>query len=312
MKRKNNKNELPEFLRYVRGEMTKREENAFQRKLQKDPFADEASEGLKEIDPRLAEKDIQKLGKRLKNRIFQKQRVLWYRIAASVAVLAILSSIIIIVSKKKPGEQIAYSPPPAPAQEIEAAPQKKEAVTIAEMEKQAPVTPEKSKQVTDSLSIIQSDTIEKEELREDTAFFGNQDAVAARIDEPVKAVVEEKAMAARSVLAKETNFTEYEKEDSVVEYTPPLPLNGRSSFEKYIEDNIRRPDTLGAGESVTVVLNFLVTADGIIDSIRVERSPGKIFSDEAIRLIKEGPAWKPAVKNSKPVSDTVNISIVFD
>ena len=44
MKEKDNnlKSSLSELQRYTRGEMTKREENAFQRKLQNDPFTEEA------------------------------------------------------------------------------------------------------------------------------------------------------------------------------------------------------------------------------------------------------------------------------
>jgi outer membrane biosynthesis protein TonB len=310
-KRKNNKSNLSEFLRYIRGEMTKREEHAFQRKLQKDPFAEEASEGLEGIDPRLAEKDIQRLSKQLKNRTTKKQKVTWYRIAASVAVLMILSSIFIIINKNKPTEQIAYSPAPAPEQEIQAASEQKEAIQIAEMEKPAPASPEKSKKVTEAVPIPESEAVEKEEIREDTISAGIQDAVVARVEEPVMAVVEERAMAARSALAKGTNYTEYEKEDTIPGYTPPLPVNGRIHFDKYIQDNIRRPDTTTAGQSVVVVLNFLVTTDGKIDSIIVVRSPGEIFSDEAIRLIKEGPAWKPAEQNGKVISDKVRIRIIF-
>ena len=119
-------------------------------------------------------------------------------------------------------------------------------------------------------------------------------------------------MATRSSLAKRTNYAEYEKEDTIPGYTPPLPVNGRIHFDKYMQDNIRRPDTTTAGQSVVVVLNFLVTTDGKIDSIIVVRSPGKIFSDEAIRMIKEGPEWKPAVKNGKTINDEVRIRIIFE
>ena len=311
-KRKNNKSDLLEFLRYVRGEMTKREEHAFQRKLQKDPFAEDASEGLEGIDPRLAEKDIQQLNKQLKNRTTKKQKVTWYRIAASVAVLMILSSIFIIINKNKPTEQIVYSPAPAPEQEIQAASEQKEDIQIAKMEKPAPASPEKSKKVTEAVPIPESETVEKKEIREDTISTGIQDAVVARVEEPVMAVVEERAMAARSSLAKRTNYAEYEKEDTIPGYTPPLPVNGRIHFDKYMQDNIRRPDTTTAGQSVVVVLNFLVTTDGKIDSIIVVRSPGKIFSDEAIRMIKEGPEWKPAVKNGKTINDEVRIRIIFE
>jgi TonB family protein len=311
-KGKNSKSELPEFIRYVRGEMTKKEEHAFQRKLQKDPFADEASEGLEGIDPRLAEKDIQRLGKQLKKRTINKQKVLWYRIAASVAVLMILSSIFIIINKNKPTEQIAYSPPPTPDQEIQAAPEQKKAMPIAEIEKTAPPVPEKSKEVTDTIQIPVNETAEKNELKEEVISTGEQDAaMAAKGEEPVNLVAAGRAMATKSILVKEAGYIEYATEDTAVNYTPPLPVNGRDSFDIYIRDNIRRPDTTTAGQSVVVVLDFLITSDGKIDSINVVRSPGKIYSDEAIRVIKEGPAWKPAVKNGKAVDDQVRITIAF-
>lgn len=65
-KNKNKNNTLSDFIRYTRGEMTKREENAFQRKLQKDPFAEEATEGFSQISPREATDDLDRLGKLLK------------------------------------------------------------------------------------------------------------------------------------------------------------------------------------------------------------------------------------------------------
>jgi len=41
------------------------------------------------------------------------------------------------------------------------------------------------------------------------------------------------------------------------------------------------------------------------------RSPGRIFSEEAIRLLKEGPEWKPAISNGKTTEDKIRIRIVF-
>ncbi len=104
---------------------------------------------------------------------------------------------------------------------------------------------------------------------------------------------------------------ETEKEYEATGYTPPQPVNGKASFDKYIQNQIRRPDTVTAGQRVVVVLNFIVDVNGRIDSLKVIRSPGKIFSDEALRLIKEGPAWKPAEQNGKAISDEVRIRIVF-
>ncbi len=66
---RNRKGPLSEFERYVRGEMTKREENTFQRKLQRDPFAEEAADGFSEISSREATEGMDQLEKKLKERI---------------------------------------------------------------------------------------------------------------------------------------------------------------------------------------------------------------------------------------------------
>jgi ferric-dicitrate binding protein FerR (iron transport regulator) len=92
-KNKNGNDRLSDFLRYKGNKMTVRERNAFERNLQKDPFAEEASEGMEGIDPSVAEKDVAGLRIQLRKRTTRKQRVLWYSIAASVTVLMILSSI---------------------------------------------------------------------------------------------------------------------------------------------------------------------------------------------------------------------------
>ena len=71
---------------------------------------EEASEGFENIDPSSAGDDIAGFRKQLKKRTIRKQRVLWYRIAASVAVLMIISSIFIFINKRSPSEQLSYTP----------------------------------------------------------------------------------------------------------------------------------------------------------------------------------------------------------
>jgi outer membrane biosynthesis protein TonB len=94
-------------------------------------------------------------------------------------------------------------------------------------------------------------------------------------------------------------------------YVPPVPVTGKADFDRYIQDNLKRPDEATAGQRVVVVLSFLVHKDGGTDSIRIIRSPAESFSEEAIRLIKEGPAWKPAEENGKPIEDVIRVRIVF-
>jgi TonB family protein len=95
------------------------------------------------------------------------------------------------------------------------------------------------------------------------------------------------------------------------EYATPQPVGGKSNFDKYIRENLQWPDTTYRDEKVVVVLSFSVLSDGRIDSIKIIRSPGIAFSDEAIRLLRSGPVWKPAEENGKPVEDQVRVRIVF-
>jgi outer membrane biosynthesis protein TonB len=311
-KDKNGKDQLSCFLRYRESKMTDKERNAFERNLQKDPFAEEASEGFGKIDQGLAEKDILKLRKRVKNRASGKQKVLWYRIAASVATLMILSSIFIIVNKRKPSEQIAYSPLPAPSREIQVAPEQKKAPEIIESKKPVSISPEKNKKVSGETQKPEIKTVKKDEIKEEAVTADYQEAIMVdEAEAPEKQVIAERAMASKAVLAKGANGVIYEKEDTTAGYIPPGPVNGRADFDKYIQNNIRRPDTTSTGQRVVVFLNFIVRETGNIDSIKIIRSPGKIFSDEAVRLLREGPAWKPAEENGKTISDEVRIRIVF-
>jgi TonB family protein len=105
------------------------------------------------------------------------------------------------------------------------------------------------------------------------------------------------------------------KEASGEEYsgnhTHSEPIMGKSNFDKYIRNNLHRPDSVTSGQRVVVVVSLLIQTDGSIDSIRIVRSPGKAFSDEAMRVIKSGPPWKPAEDNGKPVEDEVRLRIVF-
>jgi len=96
------KTDLSGFLHYRGKEMQGKERNAFEKELQKDPFAAEAAEGFKEMDPEVIKNDLQTLAERLSLRTRIRQRIIYYRIAASVAVLMIISSVFIIIQLNKP------------------------------------------------------------------------------------------------------------------------------------------------------------------------------------------------------------------
>jgi TonB family protein len=95
------------------------------------------------------------------------------------------------------------------------------------------------------------------------------------------------------------------------DHSPPQPITGNKNFREYIESNIRYPADVKEKTKETVVIGMTVLSNGTIANLKVIKSPSQAFSDEAIRLIKEGPSWKPATVNGIPRNEDVKVRIVF-
>ena len=106
-RKKNRTLNLSDFLSYLKNELTGRERNSFERELQKDPFAREAMEGFDTLDHEEIPGDMAYLQSRLKKRTSRKRRVMFYRIAASIAILIAISSLFLLTKEKKQINQIA-------------------------------------------------------------------------------------------------------------------------------------------------------------------------------------------------------------
>jgi TonB family protein len=338
---KNKKRSLTDFIRYRKDEMTGEERNSFERKLQKDPFAEEAAEGFALISPEQSLTDSAHLQKHLKTRINRRQRFMYYRLAASVAVLMVISTIYIIVEKNKPSKQLAETAVQTEALEItETQPLTEPVAKDISSEKPIMISKKKADKSFDQ-------QIRMETAKGTVAVENAKIATAQIIDsrpenklKPVEEYVADEQLAAPAKVSKEfeakadsqvqvrldpsvsalsevvvvgygVRKAESEKEDIYSGYVPPLPVNGKSAFDKYIHENLHRPDTTTEGQRVVVVVSFIVHANGSVDSIRIVKSPGKLFSEEAIRLIKSGPSWKPAEDNGKITEDEVRVRIVF-
>jgi hypothetical protein len=100
-------------------------------------------------------------------------------------------------------------------------------------------------------------------------------------------------------------------EEETSEYIHPRPVTGKSEFDDYVKNNLHRPDNSAGSKKEVVVLSFIVRTSGQIDSIRIIKSPGKAYSDEAIRVVRSGPAWNPAMDNGNPIEEDVRLRIVF-
>ncbi len=101
-------------------------------------------------------------------------------------------------------------------------------------------------------------------------------------------------------LTRSTSSTQEDVLDS-----SPMPEKGYEKFYKYILNN----KTIDSG--ITVELEFVVNLDGSLSDIEVINTPSATYSEEAMRLLKEGPKWIPAKVGGKLDIQEVNLKIVL-
>lgn len=80
---------------------------------------------------------------------------------------------------------------------------------------------------------------------------------------------------------------------------------GEGAWRKFLERNLNpnAPVDNGAPEGLyTVYVQFIVSKDGTISDVRALTNHGFGMEQEAVRVIKKGPAWTPAVQNGRQVN----------
>lgn len=112
-----------------------------------------------------------------------------------------------------------------------------------------------------------------------------------RIDEPVGEAPKEAAVTEDNSVY---NFAS-------IEVLPEFP-GGPAAFGKYIQNNYQySASAREQGVSGRVVVSFVVEKDGTLTDIKVIRDLGLGTGEEAMRVLKKAPKWKPGVQNGRPV-----------
>ena len=87
---------------------------------------------------------------------------------------------------------------------------------------------------------------------------------------------------------------------------------GEDAWKGYLAKNLQYPEAaLKARTEGVARLQFIVDTEGSISNVRILSNPGNGIGEEAIRLIKKGPKWLPAVQNGREVNYEVQLSIDF-
>ena len=95
------------------------------------------------------------------------------------------------------------------------------------------------------------------------------------------------------------------------EVMPEYP-EGEDALMTYIKDNVKLPECVLDGRvQGKSVIDFVVEVDGELEEFRIVRSLNKECDDEAIRVLKTMPRWKPGKMRGKPIRTRYTIPVVF-
>ena len=91
-------------------------------------------------------------------------------------------------------------------------------------------------------------------------------------------------------------------------------LGGEQGWKRYLDSvldlNLIVKNGAPAGK-YSVASSFIVLKDGSIDQVKTYNDPGYGTKEEAIRVIEQGPKWKPSVQNGRIVIFRIHCLVDF-
>lgn len=164
-------------------------------------------------------------------------------------------------------------------------------------------------------------TKDKSSVRKKTSLTDSEIAapIVTKKKEEVKAplvieeevVVKDEEIVVPVIIEEEEEIVEESVIFTVVETMPEYP-GGMSELYKYLANNVEYPAyAKESGIQGRVFVTFVVEADGSISDARVLRGIGGGCDEEALRVIKAMPNWKPGKQRGKAVRVQYNLPISF-
>jgi TonB family protein len=98
---------------------------------------------------------------------------------------------------------------------------------------------------------------------------------------------------------------------TIVEQQPAYPDGMKAMFD-WIQSTMKYPEeALKAGVEGTVYIGFVIEKDGSMTNITVKRGIGSGCDEEAMRILKTTPNWKPGMHRGKIVRVAYTVPIKF-
>jgi len=97
----------------------------------------------------------------------------------------------------------------------------------------------------------------------------------------------------------------------MVEVMPEFP-GGEQALSKYLSESIHYPDTAALlGKEAKVRVRFIIDENGVVGNVTTKEKFGYGFNEEAERVVRNMPRWKPGKNNGETVKVYFVIPINF-
>jgi protein TonB len=136
-----------------------------------------------------------------------------------------------------------------------------------------------------------------EDIKDVKIALENQEGIK---DEGIAVPVVDEGKAVVEAPKDETN---YDQTFTKVEVEAQFP-GGLGAWQKYVQRNVNgqvASDNGSPAGSYTVYVQFIVDKEGNISDVKALTNHGYGMEEEAIRAIKRGPKWTPAIQNGRNV-----------
>ncbi len=98
---------------------------------------------------------------------------------------------------------------------------------------------------------------------------------------------------------------------NIVDVMPAYP-GGEDALHKFIAESVEYPEVArDSGMQGRVYVSFVIDSKGEVANVKIARSICSSLDEEAIRVIKSMPVWKPGYKEGKPVNVVFTIPVNF-
>lgn len=92
----------------------------------------------------------------------------------------------------------------------------------------------------------------------------------------------------------------------------PEFAGGQEALLRYLRSHLRYPGAaLAAGVGGKVFMSFVVGADGAISEVTILKGLGYGLDEEALRVVRQMPAWTPGYQSKHPVPVRFTLPITF-